>query len=216
MASSVLPDATMKPLFLVSLFAVLPLIAQSQFVSVGVKGGVPTRTPLGETGNQMPYIAGVTAEFRVLPNLSIETGLMFHRLGKRTDTGLFLYPENTTTILLTTGSGHAVEVPVLARLRFFGERHTWRPFLSVGPTFRRTSLNSSYLTGVLSGTAPTPSPVLNRKVKDWSVDPTVGAGVDFKAGRFHLEPEVRYSYWSAGKNSLVRKNQASFLLGFRF
>jgi hypothetical protein len=48
------------------------------------------------------------------------------------------------------------------------------------------------------------------------VDPAAGLGVDFRAGRFHLEPEARYSYWSAGEHGRIRKNQVTLMLGFRF
>jgi hypothetical protein len=40
--------------------------------------------------------------------------------------------------------------------------------------------------------------------------------VDAGVGRMHIEPEVRYSYWNAGKTDVVRKNQVNFLLGIRF
>jgi hypothetical protein len=59
-------------------------------------------------------------------------------------------------------------------------------------------------------------PIPRNDAVHWNVDPTFGAGIDFKTGRFHLEPEVRYSYWGAGKNSAVRKNQVGVQLGFRF
>jgi hypothetical protein len=123
------------------------------------------------------------------------------------------------TLVSSTERGRALELPFLAKYHLLREHHTWRPFVTAGPTVRRTSLDASHyasiLSGVSLGTVAAQPPLRTNTVK-WNVDPAVGAGVDFKTGRFHLEPEVRYSYWDAGKNSVVRKNQVDFLLGFRF
>lgn len=54
------------------------------------------------------------------------------------------------------------------------------------------------------------------KSAEWNVNPTVSVGIDARAGRAHIEPEVRYSYWNAGKLGMVRKNQANFLVGLQF
>jgi hypothetical protein len=92
--------------------------------------------------------------------------------------------------------------------------------VTAGPTIRRTSLRNEYNATVFSGAPITPGTTpffLNSERVDWHADPAAGAGVDFKAGRFHLDPEVRYSYWGAGEELYpVRKNQVNFLLGFRF
>jgi outer membrane protein W len=131
---------------------------------------------------------------------------------------VFQYPENAVTLTSSTERGRALELPFLAKYHFLSEHRTWRPFVTAGPTVRRTSLDASRFATILSGVQQvTLAPQLSSgSTVKWTVDPAVGAGVDFKAGRFHLEPEVRYSYWGAGKDSLVRKNQVDFLLGFRF
>jgi hypothetical protein len=208
----------MRPYYLV-VFAVLPMMAQTQLLTFGVKGGVPTQTPLGQTDSRTPFVLGPTVNVRILSRLSIETGVLFHRMGQQLNTRVFLFPENAVTVVSSTERGRALELPFLAKYHFRTEYHTWRPFVTVGPTVRRTSLDGRYFPSVLSGTSlgvSTAQPSLNTKTVKWSVDPAVGAGIDFKTGHFHLEPEVRYSYWGAGKNSDVRKNQVEFLLGFRF
>jgi hypothetical protein len=199
-------------------FAVLPTMAQSQLFTFGVKGGMPAETPLGQTDSRMPFAIGPTVNVRIFSRFSLETGVLFHRMGQQLNTGVFQYPENAVTLTSSTERGRALELPFLAKYHFLSEHRTWRPFVTAGPTVRRTSLDASYSASILSGVHQvTLAPqLLSRSTVKWTVDPAVGAGVDFRAGRFHLEPEVRYSYWGAGKNSAVRKNQVDFLLGFRF
>lgn len=219
MASGVLLTAHVKPYYFISLFAVLPMMAQTQLFTFGVKGGVPAQTPLGQTDNRMPFVLGPTMNVRIFSRLSLESGVLFHRMGQQVNTGVFQYPENAVTVVSSTERGRALELPFLAKYYLLSEHHTWRPFVDAGPTVRRTSLDASHLSSVLSGAPLTTfaaQPILNTKAVKWSVDPAFGAGIDFKAGRFHLEPEVWYSYWGSGKNSAVRKNQVDFLLGFRF
>ena len=214
------PYDLVKAYYLVSIswFAVLPVIAQTQFFTFGVKGGVPAQTPLGQTDSQMPFVLGPIVNVRISSRISVETGVLFHRLGQQMNTSAFQYPENAVTINYSTERGRAIELPFLAKVYLLGERRTWRPFVAAGPSVRRTSLEANNLFTVLSssplvGSAPQS---LNTKTVKWNVDPVIGTGIDFRTGRFHLEPEVRYSYWGSGKNSAVRKNQVEFLLGFRF
>ena len=61
-----------------------------------------------------------------------------------------------------------------------------------------------------------PGTSFETKTVKWNADPTAAAGVDFRVGRIHIEPEIRYSYWGAGKHTLVDKNQVQFLFGIRF
>lgn len=209
----------MKLSVLIASSALLPLTASAQRFTFGLQGGIPTQTPLGQTNDKMPFVLGPTVDIRLFSGLSLSTGVLFSRTGQRFDNGIVAYPENALTFYYNTSQSHAIEVPLLARYRFLGERRGWRPFLSAGATIRRTSIESTTLTSVVS-TNPLssflPQPFLDRKTVRWNADPTAGVGVDFRTGRFHLEPEIRYSYWGAGKNTLVRKNQVHFLLGFRF
>jgi hypothetical protein len=209
----------MRRYYLLMLLAALPGLAQGQLLTFGVKGGVPAQTPLGETGSQMPFILGPTVTIRVMPRLSLESGVLFHRMGRTNDTGVFLYPENSITLTSSVQRVTAIELPFLAKYSLLGERHAWRPFVTAGPTVRRTSFTAQHQASILAGSSlvnVTPGQLLKQQTVKWNVDPTVGAGVEFKTGRIHLEPEVRYSYWGAGKNAEVRKNQVSYLLGFRF
>ena len=107
-----------------------------QPVTFGVQAGAPALTPLGEAGNGMPFVLGPTMTFRIFSRLSLETGVLFQRMGQRSDTGAFQYPENALTLRFDRERGNAVELPILAKYYVVGERHIWRPFLAAGPTVR--------------------------------------------------------------------------------
>ena len=201
------------------LFAMLPLTASAQRFSFGVEGGVPAQTPLGRS-DKMPFTIGPSVEVHVVDGLSIESGLLYNRIGQRSDTLTFIGPDNGFTQAFSQVRGHALEVPVLAKYRFGGGGRGWRPFLTAGPTVRRTATTSDFFSSVFSGNPINVGSGLinhsNQHRNQWNLDPALGAGVDLHAGRVHLEPEVRYSYWEAGNNGPVRKNQVNFLMGFRF
>ena len=209
----------MKPYLLIAVLVVCAPASWTQTVTFGVKGGVPAQTPLSGTDGSMPFSVGPTIEFRLPSRFSIETGFLFHRMGRVSGNSIFFYPENSLTLTYLSLRGHAWEVPVLAKYRFRREGTTWAPFVAAGPTLRRTSLETNYATGILSGTSLTSisaQPAYNGTTVKWNVDPAVAAGIDFRAGRCHLAPEVRYSYWGAGTTTVARKNQVEFLFGFRF
>jgi hypothetical protein len=203
---------------LLSLLA-LPLATQAQLFTFGVKGGMPAQIPLQETDSRVPFVVGPTVDVRLFWRVSIETGLMFQRMGQQSTNGTYFYPENALTQVYSTQSTHALDIPILAKVRLLSQLRKWQPFVALGPTVRRTSFESSYRSTIFISTQLVtlgPQPELGLKTVNWSVDPALGAGVDFKTGRFHLEPEVRYSYWGAGTNLPIRKNQVDFLFGLRF
>lgn len=200
-----------------------------QRLTFGVQGGIQTQAPVSQT-SIVPFSAGATVGLHIISGLSLESGVLYTRLGSGNRQASFLYPENSITMTFESWHGRAVEVPFLAKYRFRGEEARWRPFVTAGPTVRHTSLKSQYFTSVFSGTPVTgtggsaPPPRLCRErgnalkteTSEWNVDPAAGLGVDFRAGRFHLEPEARYSYWAAGEHGRIRKNQVTLMLGFRF
>jgi hypothetical protein len=198
------------------IFALLPLTASAQLFNFGVQGGVPAQPPLGQSDN-IPFVLGPSVDIRALPWLSLETGVLYHRIGRSYDNFAFLYPENAVTLGSATSRGSALELPILAKFRFRSESSAWRPFLSAGPTVRRTSITTDSSSSILSGSSLTAigTPLFTARTTQWNVDPTVGVGMSFRTGRFHIEPEVRYSYWGAGTTGLVRKSQVNFLFGFR-
>jgi hypothetical protein len=196
--------------------AALPLMASAQLPTFGIQGGVPAETPLGRT-DKIPFVAGPSVDVRIVKGLAFETGFLYQRLGGGYDNFTFLGPANAITFGSQTVRGSALEIPFLAKYRFLSERRRWRPFLLAGPSVRRTSIKtSSFQISTVSGSSGGTSSAVNTKSTQWNVDPSVGVGMDARVGRAHIEPEVRYSYWNAGKMDAVRKNQVNFLVGLRF
>ena len=125
-------------------------------------------------------------------------------MGQQISNFAFLDPGASLTLVSSVQRAHAVEFPVLARFAVLAGNRPWRPFVTFGPTIRRTSIGAISSATILSGTDLSPvlaQPGSNAQRVEWNVDPAVGAGVDLKTGRLHLEPQVRYSYWGAGVNS---------------
>jgi hypothetical protein len=189
-------------------------------VTFGFQGGVPAKTPLGQATSKLPFVLGPTVTVRAFSGLSLETGVLFYRLGNRPDSLAFQSPENTVTLGSDQWRGRALEIPFLAKYRFLNERRGWQPFVSAGPAVRRTSVDfasiRSVVVGAGTGTSAVGRSVGSSESVKWNVDPVFGAGVSFRTGKLYLEPQVRYSYWGAGKNSVVLKNQVHFLFGIRF
>lgn len=199
--------------------ALLPVVVSAQQFSIGFIGGAPAEPPLGRSTNKMPIVLGPTLSVGAFAGLSLETGVLFHRL--RATEERYAFPSLNGSLVTGTDEwkASAIEIPLLLKYRFFSRSRTWRPFLSAGPTVRRTSIDYIGFRSSFSGdplNASTSGPIRTSETVKWKVDPAAGAGVSFRAGRVHIEPEVRYSYWGAGKHEVVRQNQVHFLFGLRF
>jgi outer membrane protein with beta-barrel domain len=196
--------------------AASPLIASAQLLTFGVQGGVPAQTPLGRT-DKIPFVVGPSVDVRIVKGLAFETGFLYQRLGGGYDNFAFFGPANAITLGSETSRGSALELPFFAKYRFLNEQRRWRPFLLAGPSVRRTSIKTSNVQNTtVSGSSGSVISAVDTKSTQWNVDPSVGVGIDARVGRAHIEPEVRYSYWTAGKTEMVRKNQINFLVGLRF
>ena len=87
---------------------------------------------------------GPTGERESSRTPTFETGIVFHRMGQRPNTGCFS-TENAVTVVSSAERGRALELPFLAKYRFRAEHDAWRPFVPAGPTVRRTSLDARHL-----------------------------------------------------------------------
>jgi hypothetical protein len=208
----------MKCIRFLALLAIVPASGWAQRFTFGVEGGVPAQNPVGGSTSKLPFAVGPTVTVRFFSRLSLESGVLFYRLGERTDNFTLLFPESALSIGSNKWHAKALEIPFLAKYHFLSESHTWRPFLTAGPAVRRTSIDYTRTSSTLSGNSflYLGQPVVKNNSVKWNVDPVVGDGVSFRTGKIYLEPQVRYSYWGAGKNSVVQKNQVQFLMGLRF
>jgi hypothetical protein len=199
--------------------SMLPLVCAAQQFSVGFVGGVPAQPPLGTSATKLPFVMGPILSFGSFAGLSLETGVLFHRLGATDQSYTFRSLDGAIVSGTDRWKARAIEIPLLLKYHFLNKSRTWRPFLSAGPTLRRTSIDRIGFRSTLSqnpSSTSTSEPMTASKTVKWNLDPAVGAGVSFRAGRVHIEPEVRYSYWGAGKHDVVRQNQVHFLFGLRF
>jgi hypothetical protein len=209
----------MKMIRLPFLFVLFSAPGWAQLATFGVQVGAPAQIPLGQSINKMPFVFGPSVNVRGSSNLSLESGVMFYRLGERSDDTLFFgTPEGAFTLGWERWRGSAIELPFLVRYRFLGERRGWQPFISAGPALRRTSIDSTRVTTTLGGqpSGGTIAPAVDTTSVRWNVDPVAGVGVSLRTGRSSVEPQVRYSYWGAGTHSVVLQNQVYFLVNFRF
>ena len=168
-------------------------VASAQTFAFGAKGGVPFTDSLKVldratyTSRKSPMIFGPAAELRLPMGLGFEADLLYRRLQFTTGSG-------------TTTTGHAWEVPLLAKYRAPGV--LMRPFLAAGYSFRRLSgleLSNPMKTG-----------------------PTLGGGLEVGVPLVRFSAEIRYTRWgsSSFKAALgglaTQLNQADLLLGIMF
>jgi hypothetical protein len=196
------------------LFLWTALPASGQFLSLGVKAGVPLTSALstGQTGSagavsyDRPYIVGPTAELHLPFHLSFEVDALYRRNG-------FTY--------YSSGSGIGTPFPLPASAnrttindwqfpllgKYEKSMGPLRPFVDAGIVYRHLS------TGNVVLFAPG-----NPNTTGFAV----GGGVSLNLVLIRLTPELRYTHWFTPpfpNGELVvgsTTNQADFLVGVSF
>jgi len=194
--------------------------ASAQLLSIGALGGVPffdqTTTKPDES---RPYIVGPSVELRVPGGFAIEADALYQRLGSTSQfsfIGAGLNGPSLLAYFTVRQRANSWEFPVLGKYYFRRRESGWQPFLGTGWSFRTAGEHQSVsqLTADSSG-ALHASSFQNSFRADLAVGATFAAGIQVRAGRFALTPEVRYTRWGTSDGSF-RKNEAGFLLGIRF
>ncbi len=160
----------------------------SQPVSIGVKAGVPFSE---EFKASQAWTIGPTVEFRLPARFSLGVDALYRKADvddRFNDLHVALW-----------------EVPVFVKYRFTDGRV--RPFVAGG-----IALNHAKTTGY-SGSTPQGYEIRN---SEWGLGFLVGGGVEFKAGRLTIAPELRYTRWQRGYLSGAGPDQAVLLVGLRF
>lgn len=195
-----------------ALIVLFSSITFAQPVSIGIRGGVPltgsftdVTSTFGSDSERLhspdhKYIVGAMVELHLPLGFSVEADALYHPLELTQDiTVASVLSTNSTTYT-------SFEFPILAKYHFL-PLPVIKPFVEAGPSFRApASAVSGYLSK--SGFA-------------------FGGGVELKASRLRLEPELRYIRWGADKvsvsgSSLVTNlapsnvNQVEFLVGLSF
>lgn len=195
---------------------ICPVAVWAQFVSFGVKGGVPVTNAFdsARSGNlaylsdTKRYLVGGAFELRFPLGLGVEVDALYKRLN---------YDVAAASQTVATRA-NSWEFPVLFKLR--GTSPAVRPYLTAGPSFRHLSGLRSFLADPVGVSLETTRPpeLENR----FSAGFAIGGGLEL-GGRFRVAPEIRYTRWGspAFRSILVPNfsssaNQLDFLLGLHF
>ena len=79
-------------------FIAFSFAAPAQIATFGIQGGVPVQTPMGQT-TTIPFVIGASVDIRLFSGLSLETGVLFRRLGEGNENSAFFYPANSLTLM---------------------------------------------------------------------------------------------------------------------
>lgn len=189
----------------------------AQWLSVGVKGGVPLTDPVKYSDESRKYIVGPSVEFRFTDRLAVEASALYQRIGSHQS--FFLASPELYGNQFNRQRGNSWEFPVLGKFYFRGKEAGWQPFLGTGYAFHAAWMKTEgrYVSLL-------PGPEITRAVTDYRSDYRTGldvgavaaAGVRLQRGRLALTPEFRYTRWGSGDSNLRPRNEVNFLFGIAF
>jgi hypothetical protein len=188
----------------------------AQILSVGVKGGIPATDVVqgSSTVNSeaRPYTVGPMVQVKLPFSFALEVDALYKRIGYSAF--------STGTASAVRVRANSWEFPIFLKYYLPGYKLPVRPYAGVGYVLRHLSgMQASFASG---------SSVLGQRFgfrDDLIHGAAVGAGIDIRAGRLSLGPEIRYTHWAeqpfrdfVSRTSLVRStdNQFEFLIGVRF
>lgn len=201
--------------------------AAQHWISVGITGGIPLtnsfedRTtsefmgvttgsaanyfitvPIHTYSDSRNFLIGPTIELRPILGLSVEADALYHPINVSTQTGVPSLTTGTPGSVVARPSvpshTNTWEFPVVAKYRL--PLPVVKPYVEARPTFRALSSLGTYLS---------------------TYGFTAGAGVEAKAWKVRLAPELRYVHW--GADSAIAspyyasaRNEAQFLVGISY
>jgi hypothetical protein len=219
------------------LLFVCAMPALGQGFHVGVKAGVPL-TPYFETGTSgslhgnaeysaatRRYTVGASVEWEWTRAFGFEADVLYHRMGYVGIVHFFDSASGNYQDSAIDVKGNSWDFPLLAKNRF---GRAGRPYMAgggvlryVGPVRGRGEQTTGSLVTRTSSTMPLDTSQPSELRKRFYPGVTAAGGVEVRAGRFRMTPELRYTRWTAnisGPGGLLRfaPNQAEFLVGFVF
>jgi hypothetical protein len=169
------------------------------------------------------YVIGAFAEWQPYRKVGVQAGLLYQRIGYSAVLDRF---DSATGGFVNSGIhvyGSSWDFPLLAKYRF-GRRV--RPYLGAGGVLRYigpvheqgVERAGSLVTGASTSTpidTSQPSDLRKRFYPGF----TAAGGIEFRAGRLRIAPEIRYTRWLAnisgpGGALRIAPNQVEFLMGF--
>ena len=195
----------------------LPSPAYSQRFLIGVKvAGQITNTftypALPETVHEDRVLFGLMGEAHLVRHLSLEANVLYKPKLDYTShyvSGYFPFPVLQTTDDLRA---HSWQVPILLKLHPIAQ-HDKSLFIAGGVSSRNVA-GIEHVFGTVTGGIPplaANGPAFDMRTADgvmvnhWTFGPVIAAGVDFRAGKFHFQPELRYTRWNASPFSYITK-----------
>ena len=167
------------------------------FYNAGLHGGGPYASATRR------YTLGAFAEWDATPALGLQAGVLYHRIGY---SALLNYFDSATGAFLDSSfhvKGSSWDSPLMARYRF-GRRRV-RPYLAaggvlryIGPVHEIGALSTGSFISIpntITLTLDTGQP--NELRKRFYPGFTAAGGVELRAGRLRLAPELRYTRWLA-------------------
>jgi hypothetical protein len=208
-------------------FFLMAAIMPAQMVSIGIKAGGPVTDAVPSYGSIYSMVdtgrwtIGPSVELRLFSGLSVEADALYRGYRRQLN---FVSTEaefdgiRFPAISNSTHENTKVwDFPLLLKYRFGGRRY--RPFITAGATLSHASSDVTSSLVCLSSESVCSGSYFRDYYNAYgrvnstrnSAGPTAGLGVEFKAGRFKLAPEVRYTHFGT-----PARNQASVIMGFSF
>jgi hypothetical protein len=190
--------------------------------TVGLKTGYPLTNAFQASGSD-PHVSyvfngrrpafGLTAELNLPAKLVLEIdGLYSSLYYNSTNMGVDVLTRSTTSV-------NCWDFPILVKKRF--TESAIRPYVVAGAAFRAVNADADVVTTVLPGN---PSETTMRPLElthQVTAGFAFGAGIEFRIGKLHLLPELRYMRFErenfGAATGVFHSNlrQPEFLLGFQ-
>jgi len=207
------------------IFLSIPVRASSQTLILGGKGAGQTASSFTEgfspdVIDEDRFVFGPMAEVRLTNPFSIEVDALYKRNLNYTNTFFGIVPGTGRTQLRTEThdvTARSWEIPVI--MKWHPLNHSIRPFVGGGFSSRHVS-GTTHIFGTVSSFAGIPPSTFDSQTNEgdlvhpWTYGITADAGVNFRAGIFHFQPEVRYTLWQSSPfNFEMRHNSIQILMG---
>jgi len=210
------------------LFALLPLIARAQSISVGVTGGIPISPHSNDNGNgcaipalcgpnrlsARPYAVGPTVAVHLPWRISVEAGMLYERFHQDAAHGLVAGhggPISFGQYFSVSANGWLFPLQV----EYDFKRRGLSPFIDAGATLRHLGSFDGRGAEIDFSLQPEAASFHFETGRDLDVAETAGAGVRLRAGALNVSPEIRFMHWTS-KDYQPVQNRLMLLLGITF